>query len=98
MVSGKGIPYPQPFFLSYLVSRILARAENEGRISGIKVIRAIPQITHLMYTDDLVIYCKINIQEATKVKKALDLYCLWTGQRINWDKLDVHFSLMYPGM
>lgn len=45
-----------------------------------------------MYLDDLVIYCKANSSEASEIKKCLDLYCQWTGQRINWDKSDVHFS------
>lgn len=39
------------------------------------------------------IYCKANTQEAAEVEKVVDLYCLWTGQRINLDKLGVHFSL-----
>lgn len=49
-------------FLSNLLSRILSRAEAEGKISGIKISRTSPRITHLMYTEDLVIYCKANLE------------------------------------
>lgn len=45
-----------------------------------------------MYANDLVIYCKANSSEANELKRCLELYCQWIGQRINWDKSDVHFS------
>lgn len=66
--------------LANLLSRIFARAENDGRILGIKISRTSPQILHLMYADDHLIYCKVNKEEAGEVKKCLDQYCLWTGQ------------------
>lgn len=33
-------------------------SEENGKLSGIKVIRCTPRVTHLMYDDDLVIYYK----------------------------------------
>lgn len=77
---------------SDLLSKILARSESLGRISGIKVSRGSPHITHLMYADDLVIYCKANEKEVWEAESCLNLYCQWTGQKINWDKSIIHFS------
>lgn len=78
--------------LADLLSQILSRSENLGKLSGIKVSRTSPRVTHLMYADDLVIYCKANSSEALEVKSCLDTYCQWTDQRINWDKSDIHFG------
>lgn len=36
----------------------------EGRLSGVKITRASPKITHLMYADDVVIYGKATREEA----------------------------------
>lgn len=72
--------YPVLFvLLDDLLSRILARAERAGTISGVKISSTTPRITHLMYADDLVIYCKAKHEEVNEVKRCLDLYCQWSG-------------------
>lgn len=96
--SSRGLKQGDPIspalftILSDLLSRMLSNAEASGKISGIKISRTSPRISHLMYAEDLVIYCKANIEEATEVVKCLTKYCECTGQRINWDKSMVHFS------
>lgn len=45
-----------------------------------------------MYADDLVIYCKANVEEARVVADYLHRYFTWTGQEINWHKSSVHFN------
>lgn len=77
---------------SDLLSRMLEKAVAEGKISGVKVTRTSPKISHLMYVDDLVIYYKATEAEATAVHSILQQYCQWTGQAINWNKSSVHFS------
>lgn len=96
--SSRGIRQGDPMtpalfvLLADLLSRILARAERADTISGVKISLTSPRITHLMYADDLVIYCKAKQEEVSEVKRCLDLYCQWSGQRINWDKSEIHFS------
>lgn len=77
---------------SDLLSRILARAANEGKFSGIKISRYSPIVTHLMYADDLVIYCKADPSEVQALTDCLKLYGEWSGQEINWHKSSIHFS------
>lgn len=102
--AGRGIRQGDPFSLtlftiySDLLSRILSKAEQEGKISGIKVSRENPKITHLMYADDFVIYYRATTEEATEVTKCLELYCEWTGQQINWSKLVINFSRNVPNL
>lgn len=81
----QGDPMSPPLFIitTNLLSRILARAETQGRINGVKISRTSSRITHLMYADDLLIYCKTDKNEVIAVKECLDLYCKWTGQRID---------------
>lgn len=83
--------------LADLLSRIIAKSEAERKISGVKVTKVIPYITHLMYADNLLIYCKVDKDEALEVKRWLELYCSWTSQKINWDKFEVHFSSNMSG-
>lgn len=75
-----------------LLSRILARFESASKLSGVKISRTSSRITHLMYADDLVIYCKANTVEDLEVKRCLELYYSWTGQCIKWEKLEIHYS------
>lgn len=61
-----------------ILSRLLAREEAVGRISKVKVSRASPKITHLLYADNLVIYHKVVHCEAAAVAECLHTYCEWT--------------------
>lgn len=96
--AGRGIRQGDPMSLalflifSDLLSRMLHRAEEEVRLSGVKVSHSSLRITHLMYTDDLVIYCKANEKEALEVTSILQEYCLHMGQENNWNKSAIHFS------
>lgn len=76
---------------SDILSRLLARAEDEGKLSGIKIARTSPKITHLMYADDVVIYGKATEHEAAAIHELLLQYTTWTGKELNWDKSSIHF-------
>lgn len=99
---GRGLRQGDPMsstlftIFSDLLSRLLTRAEQNGLISGVKLSRLSPKVTHLMYADDLVIYTKATPEEATHVSHCLRHYCHWTGQAINWHKSAIHFSSNTP--
>lgn len=57
--------------LSDLLSRLLLRAGAEGKIKGVKISRTSPAITHILYADDTVVYCRPNIANATEIKHIL---------------------------
>lgn len=50
-------PTSNPIF-SDILSRMIVEAEEQGKISGVKVTSTNPKITHLMYADNVVIYGK----------------------------------------
>lgn len=76
--AGRGLRQGDPLLpalftlFSDILSRMIAKAEMEGRLSGVKITRASPKITHLMYADDVVIYEKATREEAEEIKKILD--------------------------
>lgn len=55
-------------------SALLKRAEEEGRIHGIRICRGAPSVSHLLFTDDSLILCKANEQEVENLKEILRIY------------------------
>lgn len=51
-----------------------------------------PPISYLMYADGLVIYCRVEEDEATKVLNCLQRFYQYTEQDINFNKSAIHFS------
>lgn len=82
--------------LSDVLSRVFAELERSGRITGVKIARDCPHVTHLLYVDDLVVYRKATEKEAAETRQILELYCQSTRQEINWEKSSVHFSQNRP--
>lgn len=70
---------------------MLSKAEEEGKVSGIKISRLSPKVTHPIYADDLVLHYKATAQEATAA-----ISCECTGQEINWHKSSMHFNKNIP--
>lgn len=64
--------------ISDVLSRLLARVEEEGRLNGVKFSYTSPKISCLMYSYDLVIYCQATLEEAAVVADYLRTYCEWT--------------------
>lgn len=67
-----------------LLSRILSKAEEDGRIHGVKVSGTSPPISHLMYADNLFIYCRAIIIEAIEIFNRINYFCTWSRQAINF--------------
>jgi len=73
-------------------SALLQRAEDEGKIKGIKVCHGAPSVSHLLFADDSLILCRANGGDAQQVQSLLQLYEECSGQMINKDKSAVMFS------
>lgn len=52
-----------------LLSRLITRAESQQDIHGVKISRGGPLISHLMFADDLAIFCKATESEAIAITK-----------------------------
>lgn len=45
------------------ISSLLRQAEGGNRISGIAIARRAPKVSHLLFADDSIIFCKANNDE-----------------------------------
>ncbi|XP_060673244.1 uncharacterized protein LOC132803749 [Ziziphus jujuba] len=75
-------PYLFIIFVEFL-SRLLFSLEREGKIHGIRLGRISPTISHLFFTDDILIFCRATRKEALAVARCLEHYSKWTGQMVN---------------
>ena len=75
-----------------VLSRLIVREEDAGRIQGVKVSRTAPTISHLIYADDLMITCRANENNARAMKVCLDTYFVWSRQEANLGKSRILFS------
>ncbi|CAA7029125.1 unnamed protein product [Microthlaspi erraticum] len=78
-----------------MLARMLQKAERDQRISGIRVARNAPAVTHLMFADDSMFYCKSSDEELEHLS-ILDKYSLASGQRINYQKSSIYFGKLIP--
>ena len=75
-----------------VLSRLLQKAETLGSLKGIKISLGCPQISHLQFVDDLLIFSKANPTSAATILDCLASYQSWSRQKINYSKSGVIFS------
>lgn len=75
-----------------VLSRLLCRAKLQGSLHGTKVTWARPSISHILFADDLIIFCRANIKEATVINGVLELYARRSGQKVNKGKSALYSS------
>ena len=50
-----------------------------------------PNISHLFFVDDSLLFCKATTSEVSLIKDTLDDYCFLSGQLVNYDKYAAYF-------
>uniref|UniRef100_A0A803QK36 Reverse transcriptase domain-containing protein n=1 Tax=Cannabis sativa TaxID=3483 RepID=A0A803QK36_CANSA len=73
-------------------SRLLQFQESIGALQGLKVSRSAPPITHLLFADDSVLFCRASRSSARAIHLCLDLYSRASGQLLNPEKSVLSFS------
>lgn len=74
------------------LSRFLLEAEEKKLITGIKMGKDSPSISHLLFADDCLIFTRVGKKECKNLVKILDLFSQGSGQLINYDKSGIFFS------
>ncbi|XP_056848868.1 uncharacterized protein LOC130499008 [Raphanus sativus] len=71
---------------------LLNHAENQGKITGMRVTRACPSVSHLLFGDDIAFFCKAEPHVCEEVMKVVRKYGQALGQCINFDKSSLLFG------
>ena len=74
------------------LSALLRRKASLWKIKGISVCRKAPQISHLLFADDCIIFCKATKEEGNRVMKILKDYEVNSGHKLNKEKTSLLFS------
>ena len=61
-------------------------------MTGIKVARACPSISHLLFADDSLFLCKAKREECQTILRILKEYEVVSGQQINFEKSSIQFG------
>lgn len=72
---------------------MINREQRNGNITGIAIATNAPAISHLLYTNDNILFCKAKFVEANIITKVLKDYQQAFGQKVNMGKSEMIFSL-----
>jgi hypothetical protein len=65
------------------LSTLMRFYERQGLISGIRVPQRAPSITHLLFADDSLLFCKLEDDQATKIRELLTVFEKGTRQKLS---------------
>ncbi|KAA3486186.1 reverse transcriptase [Gossypium australe] len=74
------------------LSSLMRQSIQEGHLKGVKASRRGPQISHLLFADDCILFGEANERGAGLIKKILYEYGNCSGQQVNFEKSTVLFS------
>ena len=63
--------------------RLIQRAESLGEIKGVSICRNGPKLTHLLFADDSLLFCRATKEDCQKVLEILSSYERVSGQKLN---------------
>lgn len=98
IIPGRGLRQGDPLspYLFILcaqgLSSLLQHENRGGHLHGTRVYRKAPSISHLLFADDSLLFCRANADECRLLKDRLNLYERASGQAINYSKSGVFFS------
>ncbi|KAL0367381.1 UNVERIFIED_CONTAM: hypothetical protein Sradi_3628200 [Sesamum radiatum] len=75
-----------------VLSGLIRNDERSGCIQGVKMDRTPPAISHLLFVDHTIIFCKATNEACHSIDRILKKYALASGQLINHDKSTITFS------
>ncbi|CAA7027574.1 unnamed protein product [Microthlaspi erraticum] len=88
-----------PFLFIILTEALISQlrgAEEEGRLTGLKIARACPPVSHLLFADDSLFFCRADVLQCAELIKILKCYGLASGQQLNTAKSSVFFGSKVP--
>lgn len=71
-----GDPLSPYFFIvcAEALSTLLQQAERVGELSGVPISRGAIRISHLLFADNSLVFCRANLREWGRIHELLSLY------------------------
>lgn len=94
----QGDPISPYFFLlcADAFSLMIAKAARVKLLHGVKICNGAPQVSHLFFADDSILFAKATLQECSRVADIISKYERASGQKVNLSKTEVAFSKGVP--
>lgn len=73
-------------------SELISKAQASEALHGVQIAPCAPEISHLFFVDDSIVFFQANIQEAERMMQILTEYEQTSGPKINLDKSELSFS------
>jgi hypothetical protein len=88
-----------PFLFLFVadgLSLLLEEKVDQGVMNPIQICRRVPAMSHLLFTDDSLLFFKVANDQAVVMKEVLETYASCTGQLINPSKCSIMFGQSSP--
>lgn len=74
------------------LSQMMENAQNQNHYQGMKLARACPKVSHLLFADDSLFFCRETLDDARCVATILNDYEGVSGQKVNLTKSAITFG------
>ena len=71
---------------------LISQVANQEEIKGYSLCKNSPRLTHILFANDSLLFCRATIQECQKILDILEVYGKCSGQQINRNKTTIFFS------
>lgn len=65
---------------------------KKGRWQPVRLNRNGVPLTHLFFTDDLLLLSAASLDQAQVISEVLDFFCLASGEKVSKEKINIYFS------
>ena len=76
---------------------LIPKANNDGSIRGFSLCRRSLRLTHLLFANNSLLFCRSNRHDYQKVLEILAIYESASGKQINRRKTSIFFSQVHQG-
>lgn len=94
----QGDPHSPYLFLivANVLSQLITHSISNNSISGLKMKRTCPQLSHLFFADDAILFFTAERSDCQGILRLLQVYSTTSGQILNFDKSGALFSANTP--